>query len=170
MIAGIIESSEPAGETMTHRFPANQRRHVEKLRRFPLGWVLLGDAVCSFDPIYGQGMTSAAMQSRALGECLDRAGAVDRAFARRYFRAAGRVVAVPWSIAVGGDFVYDGTTGKKPPGTDLVNRYMARVTIAEQHDDAVALRLDEVAALVRRPETMLSPRFVIRVLRCARRG
>ncbi|HWC12369.1 MAG TPA: FAD-dependent monooxygenase [Acidimicrobiales bacterium] len=170
VIAEIIEASEPAGETVTHRFPANQRRHVEKLRRFPLGWVLLGDAVCSFDPIYGQGMTSAAMRAEALGASLDRAGAVDRRFARRYFGAVGRVVAVPWSIAVGGDFVYDGTTGRKSPGTDLLNRYMARVNVAAQHDDVVALRFNEVAALVRRPETLLAPLFALRVLRAARRG
>lgn len=85
---------------------------MERLRRFPLGWVPLGDAVCSFDPIYGQGMTSAAQQAQALGRSLDRSGAVDRAFARRYFRAAGRVVAVPWSFAVGGDFGYDTTVGR----------------------------------------------------------
>jgi hypothetical protein len=139
------------------------------LRRFPLGWVLLGDAVCSFDPIYGQGMTSAAMQAAALGACLDRAGTVNRRFARRYFKAVSRVVAVPWSIAVGGDFVYDGTTGNKPPGTDLINRYMERVTIAAQHDDHVALRFNEVVALVRRPETLMRPPFATRVLRASRR-
>jgi 2-polyprenyl-6-methoxyphenol hydroxylase-like FAD-dependent oxidoreductase len=53
VIAELMETSEPLGEPVTHRFPANQRRHVERMRRLPLGWVLLGDAVCSFDPIYG---------------------------------------------------------------------------------------------------------------------
>jgi hypothetical protein len=115
-------------------------------------------------------MTSAAQQAKVLGECLDRAGAVDRSFARRYFKAAGKVVATPWSIAVGGDFAYEGTTGKKPPGTDLLNRYMDRVTIAAQHDDAVALRVNEVIALLRPPATLLSPAFVLRALRTARRG
>ena len=127
VFADIIGSSEPLGEPVTHRFPANQRRHVESLRRFPLGWVLLGDSVCSFNPIYGQGMTSAAQQARALGSSLDRAGAVNRSFARTYFRAASRIVSTPWSIAVGGDFAYAGTTGKKPFGTDLLNHYMDRV-------------------------------------------
>lgn len=168
VIAEIMEVSEPIGETTTHRFPSSQRRHVERLRRFPLGWVLLGDSVSSFNPIYGQGITSAAKQAEALGAALDQAGAVDRAFARRYFKAAGRVVATPWSIAVGGDFAYEQTTGPKPPGTDLVNRYMDRVVVAAQRDDAVALRFNEVVALLRRPETLMAPAFALRVLQASR--
>ncbi|MBC3192208.1 FAD-dependent monooxygenase [Pseudonocardia sp. C8] len=170
VIAEIMETAEPVGARATHRFRANQRRHVERMRRVPIGWAPLGDAVCSFDPIYGQGMTSAVLQADALGACLDRSGAVDRAFTRRYLRSVGRVVAGPWSVAVGGDFVYEGTTGPKPPGTDLLNRYMDRVTIAAQHDDAVALRLNEVIAMVRAPEALLAPGFVLRVLSVARRG
>jgi flavin-dependent dehydrogenase len=165
VIADVMASSAPVGPPAVHRFPANQRRHVERMRRFPLGWVLLGDAVCSFDPIYGQGMTSAALQAEALGRCLDRAGAVDRRFARRYFAAAGRAVAVPWSVAVGGDFDYPGTRGPKPFGTDALNRYVARATVAGQDDDVVARRLNEVLALVRRPESLLAPGIVRRVLR-----
>lgn len=170
VIADLMAASEQLGAAVTHRFLANQRRHVERLRRFPLGWVPLGDAVCSFDPIYGQGMASAAMQASALGAALDREGAVNRPFARRYLKAAARVVATPWSIAVGGDFAYPGTKGKKPPGTDLFNSYFERVTIAAQHDDHIANRYNEVIALVRRPESLLAPAFVIRVLWTARRG
>ncbi len=117
-----------------------------------------------------EGMTSAAQQADALGRCLDRSGVIDHSFARRYFRAAARAVTVPWSIAVGGDFVYDGTTGPKPTGTDVLNRYLDRVTIAAQHDDRALLRLNEVLALVRRPEALLTPAFVLRVLRIAMRG
>jgi 2-polyprenyl-6-methoxyphenol hydroxylase-like FAD-dependent oxidoreductase len=170
VIAELMETSEPLGPPVTHRFPANQRRHVEKMRRFPLGWVPLGDAVCSFDPIYGQGMSSAALQASGLARCLDRAGAIDRAFARRYFRAASRTVAIPWSIAVHADFLYDGTTGRKPFGTDRLNRYLERVRIAGQHDDAVAIRLVEVFVLMRPPAALLRPGFALRVLRGARRG
>ena len=170
VIADVMAASEPVNEPVTHRFPANQRRHVERLRRFPLGWLLLGDAVCSFDPIYGQGMTSAAMQAEVLGQSLDRAGAIDRSFARTYFRDAGRIVNGPWSIAVGGDFAYDGTRGKKPFGTDLSNRYFDRVVVAGQYDDAVVIRMNEVLALTRRSGALLTPPFVLRVLRKSRRG
>ena len=170
VIAQVIEASQPIGEPVTHRFVTNQRRHVERLRRFPLRWVLVGDAVCSFDPIYGQGMTSAAQQAAVLGDCLDRSRAIDRSFARSYFRAAGRIVNTPWSIAVGGDFVYDGTTGKKPAGTDVVNRYMERVIIAGQRDDKVVIRLNEVLALLRPPGALMTPPIVARVLLGSRRA
>jgi 2-polyprenyl-6-methoxyphenol hydroxylase-like FAD-dependent oxidoreductase len=140
------------------------------MHRSPLGWTLLGDAICSFNPIYGQGMTVAALQAQALGRQLDRAGAIDRAFTRAYFRAAARTVATPWSIAVGGDFAYAATTGRKPFGTDVVNRYMDRVVRAGQYDDEVVVRLNETLALVRSPWALFGPAFATRVLRAARRA
>lgn len=168
-IAELIQECEPTGPVATHHFPTNQRRHVEQLRRFPLGWLPLGDAVCSFDPVYGQGMTSAVQQAQALATCLDRARGVDRSFSRAYFNAVARVVAAPWSITVGGDFVYPGTLGKKPIGTDLLNRYTAQVVLAGQRDDAVVVRFNEVVSLVRPPGSLMSPLFVVRVLAGARR-
>lgn len=164
LVAEVMEASRPIGEPVTHRFPANQRRHVERLRRFPVGWVPLGDAVCSFNPLYGQGMTVAARQARALGDELDRRGTVDRSFARRYFRAVGRIVDDPWQLAVGGDFAYDGTVGPKPLGTGLMGRYMDRLAVAAQHHDVVALRIKEVVALDRSPRAVLSPRIAVRAL------
>lgn len=168
-IADILATSEPVGEAATHRFPSSQRRHVERMKRFPFGWILVGDAVGSFNPIYGQGMTSAALQVEALAAALDRAGAIDRTFTRRYFKAAGRIVNVAWSTAVGSDFAYADTTGPKPPGTTLVNRYMDRVMIAAQRDDSVSLRFNEVVAMIRRPESLFAPAFLLRVLRAAGR-
>ena len=168
-IANLLQECEPTGPIETHRFPNNQRRRLDHMRRFPLGWLLLGDAVCSFDPIYGQGMTSAALQADALAACLDRATSLNRRFTRAYFKATSRAVAAPWSIAVGGDFAYPGTTGTKPLGTDLLNRYIDNVVLAGQRDEAVVIRFNEVISLVRRSETLLAPSFVIRVLRTARR-
>ena len=169
LIADLMRDCVPTGPVVTHHFPTNQRRHVEKLRRFPLGWLPLGDAVCSFDPIYGQGMTSAALQACALADCLDGAADLDRTFSRSYFKAVARVVAAPWSIAVGGDFVYPGTKGKKPFGTDFFNRYTEKVVRAGQRDDIVVERFNEVISLVQPPESLFSPPFVVRVLTGARR-
>jgi hypothetical protein len=115
-------------------------------------------------------MTTAAMQAHALGCELDRAGAIDRSFTRRYFKAASRIVKTPWSIAVGGDFAYQDTKGKKPFATDLANWYIDRVIKAGQHDDDVVIRLNETLALLRSPQTLMAPTFMLRVLRAARHG
>jgi hypothetical protein len=79
-------------------------------------------------------------------------------------------VSIPWSIAVGGDFVYPDTRGKKPFGTDILNHYIDRVIQAGQVDDDVVIRFNEVVALVRRPQALLTPSFVLRVLARARRA
>jgi len=87
---------------------------------------------------------------------------VNRPFARAYFRAAARMVSAPWSIAVGGDFAYDGTSGKKPFATDVLNHYMNRVIKAGQCDERVVIRLNEVVSLVRNPQSLMSPAFALR--------
>src|SRR5439155_21282586 len=71
-IARVLEACTPLADVVTHRLPSNQRRHVERLGRVPGGLVLLGDSVCSFNPTYGQGMSTAALQAEALGGALDR--------------------------------------------------------------------------------------------------
>ena len=105
---------------------------------------------------------------RRPGPCLDRAACPRPSFARSYFKAAARVVAAPWSIAVGGDFAYPGTTGRQAVRHRSVQPLHRPVLIAGQRDDAVAIRFNEVVSMVRRPDSLLAPRFAHRVLRASK--
>jgi 2-polyprenyl-6-methoxyphenol hydroxylase-like FAD-dependent oxidoreductase len=169
-VAGIIRDEEPAGPIVTHRLPSSQWRHFEKVRRHPGRFLAMGDAVCSFNPIYGQGMSSAALQAMALGTCLDRYGSASDGLPRRFYHAAAKIIANPWAIAAGADFCYPQTTGPKPPLADHLNRYVKKAVIAAQHDPAVAAAIYQVQNLLAPPPSLMKPPVVMRVLRSARKG
>jgi len=88
--------AEPLSDFVRYRYPANLRRRYERLARFPGGYLVFGDALCSFNPVYGQGMTVAAQEAALLRECLN---AGDADLAQRFFAGAGTVIDTPWDIA-----------------------------------------------------------------------
>jgi len=118
--------------------------------------------VCSFNPIYGQGMTVAAVEAMTLRGLLVR-GAVPAA--RRYFRAIAAAVDVPWGVAVGADLAYPEVPGKRSAKVRLVNAYLPRLHAAAAHDEALAASLVRVIGLKDRPEGLLRPDRMLRVLR-----
>lgn len=159
----IISRAEPLSEIATYRFKSNLLRHYEELKRFPEGYLVLGDAIASFNPIYGQGMTSAAMQAEALGELL--AGRIGlKGLWRPYFERIARVVSLPWNMAVGEDFRFRETEGKRPPGIDLINAYVGRVHRATHHDRVVYGQFLRAMNLLEPASSLMHPRIVWRVL------
>jgi 2-polyprenyl-6-methoxyphenol hydroxylase-like FAD-dependent oxidoreductase len=169
-VAGVIRDEEPAGEIVTNRLPSSQWRHFEKVKRHPSRFLAIGDAICSFNPIYGQGMSSAALQAMALGTCLDRYGPATGGLPRRFYHATAKIIANPWAIAAGGDFCYRQTTGPKPPLVDPLNRYVKKAVIAAQHDPDVATAIYQVQNLLAPPPSLMKPAVMMRVLRSARKG
>jgi 2-polyprenyl-6-methoxyphenol hydroxylase-like FAD-dependent oxidoreductase len=157
-----VRDAEPLDDPVGFRFPASVRHRYERLDRFPDGLLVMGDAVCSFNPIYGQGMSVAALEALTLRRQLQR-GAVPQP--RRWFRDLARVVDVPWDIAVGGDLAVPGVQGRRTLRIRLVNAYIARLHAAAAHDAGLASTFVRVAGLVAPPQTLLRPQVALRVLR-----
>ncbi len=169
-VAGLLESAVPTGPIVTHRLRSNLRRHVERMRHVPGGLVMLGDAVCSFNPTYGQGMSTAALQAEALGQALDRTTTTDARFVKAFYRRAAKAITPAWQLTTGADFALAATVGRRPPGTDLVNRYMRHAFRASQVSEKVAMRVIEVTTLLRPPPALLTPAMLVTVLRASRRA
>jgi 2-polyprenyl-6-methoxyphenol hydroxylase-like FAD-dependent oxidoreductase len=145
-----------------HTFRSSLRRHWDRLHPLPSGLCVVGDAVASFNPIYGQGMAAALLQAEALGAAIDRHGA---GHAHAAAREVARVADAPWTTATGGDLVYEATVGERPRGSALVNGYVDRVMRASAVDEVVNAAWTEVQQLLAPPSRLFHPRVVARALR-----
>ena len=159
-LAATVADATFVCEPFGYRFPHSQRRRYERLQHFPQGLLAIGDAICSFNPIYGQGMTVAACEAEALGRCL-RTG--PEALAPRFFKQAARSIDTAWATAVGADLSIPAVRGARPLQVRLVNRYIACVFEAAQDDAQVARAFLEVAHLLKEPPSLMRPAMLWRV-------
>ena len=159
-----IRDAEPLDDPVAFRFPASVRHRYERLDRFPDGLLVLGDAVCSFNPIYGQGMSVAAVEALTLRRHLER-GVEPQP--HRFFHDLARTVDVPWDIAVGGDLVFPGVQGRRTAKARLVSAYIARLHAAAANDAGLASAFLRVTGLVEPPQSLLRPGIAVRVLRAS---
>lgn len=157
----LVTSARPLTEIVSYRFPANQRRLYERMKRFPSGYLVMGDALCSFNPIYGQGMSVAATQAKALDESLTMG--LDDLW-RRFYARASKIVDIPWVIATGEDLRFPQVEGPRPPGSRMVNRYLERVHAVASEDPAVCRKFFHVLNLLAPPPSLMSPGVAWRVL------
>ena len=160
-VLDLVQGREPLQPITSYRFPANRMRHFGKLTRFPAGYIVIGDAVCSFNPVYGQGMSVACCEAKALDECI--AGG-DRDLAKRFFARVDEIVASPWAIATGEDYRYPQVEGKRPPGFGIISRYMERAHRAATRDPVVLKKFFLVGSLLAPPPSMMHPSVAWRVL------
>lgn len=121
-------------------YPANRLRHYERMGdALPAGFVPVGDALCSFNPTYGQGMSSSALQARTLATTLGERSAGDdlRVLVQRHLDAAAEVVRMPWRQANFNDFLYPTTEGDRTMFSKEEMAYRSQVGIAALKDDFV---------------------------------
>ncbi len=157
-----LRNAEPLSEICRYRYPENRWRRYDKMKRFPAGLIVIGDAVANFNPIYGQGMTVAALQAVALRDCLSR-GESD--LARRYFRAAAKPIGVAWQFATGADLSQPEVEGRRSLMTRVANSYVDRLLTASETNNAVGEQLIRVTGLIDPPTRLLRPKFMYRVAR-----
>ena len=148
----LIGEAEQLTQINHYRFPTSVQRHYERMTAFPEGFLVLGDAVCSFNPIYAQGMSAAALQASVLQQMLSERIAQSRGLegiAASFFPKVAEINSTPWSLAAGFDFAYPQTRGERPPGVEERARYFAAVDQLQQEDPAVQRLVTEVFQLLR---------------------
>ena len=166
-VSDILESHTWSDAGIDHYpIPSSRRYHYEKLNRFPDGLVVTGDAIASFNPIYGQGMSVAALEALGLHHALA-AGGTER-LGTRFFDRLAPVVDAAWTLTVSADLQFPQTTGDRPRRADLLGRYVSRLKRKAHTDGVLADAFRQVAAMEQPPASLFCPRIVYRVLRPGR--
>lgn len=165
LIYEAIRNAEPLTPITGYRGTENRRRHYEQLKRWLERLIVIGDGACAFNPVYGQGMTTAAIGAEWLGTCLREQSGDLNGLARRFQRGLSRLNADPWMLSTGEDYRYRNAQGGTP---NLINRFMHRyvdrVLLLTTHNAKVRKRFLEVQGMLNPPSELLKPGIVARVI------
>ncbi|MEV5434612.1 FAD-dependent monooxygenase [Streptomyces sp. NPDC052682] len=162
IVGRLISGAEPLTDVHVSRSTSNMRRYLEKAPVWPERFVVLGDALATFNPAYGQGMSVAALGARVLAREVLRTGPDAPGLARRVQRGAARSVEAAWSMAVSQDVLFPGTVGGRPgPADRLVTAYTRRVMKAATGSYGAAAALWDVMSLRTGPTRLFRPGAVL---------
>jgi 2-polyprenyl-6-methoxyphenol hydroxylase-like FAD-dependent oxidoreductase len=160
-----IQQAEPISNIIGYRRTENRFRHYEKLARWPDRFVVLGDAVCGFNPVYGQGMTVSAMAAENLGQRLDNAGGKLDGVAQHFQQGYPKIVEPAWLLATSADLEWIGRTGPASLADRISGWYIPKVLDAIPADRIVHEAFLEVQNLMAPPTALFAPQVFVRVLR-----
>lgn len=172
LLAEAIRAAVPVSPIWGHRRTENRWRHYERFA-MPGRLLSIGDSLCAFNPVYGQGMTVAAREAEVLRTLLHDCHSPEDL--PRVLGVAQKMIAArvkgPWMLATGSDLRYPGTIGAtQTPVDKLVNRYLDRVIGAVADDETVNAAFLRVLNMVDEPTSLFSPRVAARALRPRRFG
>jgi 2-polyprenyl-6-methoxyphenol hydroxylase-like FAD-dependent oxidoreductase len=163
-----LKDAEQVGPIHRFRFPSSVHRRYERLRDFPRGLLVIGDAICSVNPAYGQGISAGALQVRALAALLRERAASGRGIddlAPEFFARSAEVIVTPWTLAANVDLAYPKTVGERPAGMQEGARYFAELGALASEDAEVGLLIAEVFQLVHPLSVLMQEPLLGRVTR-----
>jgi 2-polyprenyl-6-methoxyphenol hydroxylase-like FAD-dependent oxidoreductase len=165
-IYNAIRRAERLDGVARYGFPQSVRRHFERLDVFPRGLLPIGDAICRFNPVYGQGMSVAALEACLLRRLLERQGGDSNpiaALAPAFFAEVQTLIETPWSVATL-DFVFPDTRGQRPADFETTLKFGNALTRLAAEDPAVHKLTVEVQHLLKPRSVYRDPTLVQRLL------
>ncbi|MCW2812292.1 MAG: hypothetical protein JWP61_2750 [Friedmanniella sp.] len=170
VFADLVTALEPDGEVSVHRQTANRRYAYGRGRDWPAGLLVVGDAMCAFNPVYGQGITVSAGQAEVLAARLSRRP-LDARSTRRLQRRLAAVADFPWSVATSQDLRMPTSPGRQSLVQRAIGRWTGRVMELATGGDVICLRtLGQVYHLMGQPALLFRPAIAAAVVRSWVRG
>ncbi|MBT2210207.1 MULTISPECIES: NAD(P)/FAD-dependent oxidoreductase [Actinomadura] len=161
-----IVDAKAIDDPALYKFPTTLRRRYEKFNRFPEGFLIIGDAVCTPNPVFAQAQTLAALEALALLKHM-RSGKAPSSL--EFMREVGQIIDPAWEMTRGIDLSFPGVEGERSRKLKMMQAYMTRVIIAATQDATVTEAFMRAAGLVDQPQALMKPGLMMRVMRTSNR-
>jgi len=165
-VYNALRYAQPPSGIRHYRFPMSYWKHFEQLPRLPHGVLPVADSLCRFNPIHGQGMSSAAKQARLLQDVLGRAGGKRdpiAALQMGFMAEVASVLETPWNMSTSADLAFPGTRGERPENFGEMQQFEAALFRAAVADPVVHRAVMEVAQLLQPQSRLQDPQIMRRI-------
>lgn len=161
----VLRHAEPVTKPVAFTVPYSRRYHYEELKRFPAGYLVMGDAVCVFNPTFGQGMSVIALNAEILDEVLQAQGDRSLTLAHRFYTAAKPANDLAWLLAGSEDMRFPQTQGERPMGLGAIQWFTRQVVQMASTDEEVTQTFFRMVNMLEGPESLASPSILLKVAR-----
>ena len=166
-VTSFLERTEPISEIYIYiyiyKIPYQEWRRFD-LAVVPEGLVVVGDAHCRFDPVFGQGMSVAAMEALELQRCLEFSKYLNKGFTGAYHKKISKIISTPWDMTITEAFRHPSIEGNKPIFRPIKQWYSKKIYQLSAVDPNIYLRLVRVMNLVKSPLHFFHPKVLFAIL------
>jgi 2-polyprenyl-6-methoxyphenol hydroxylase-like FAD-dependent oxidoreductase len=166
-VLSAARSGEPLADVTQYKLPSNRWRRYDKLAPAPDGLIVMGDAMCSFNPLYGQGMPIAAIEALILRDCLQQG---DESLPRRFYGLSAKEIGLAWHTALSNDLALPQIAGKRTASVRLRNALVERMVSAAETDPVMVQRFLQMMNMVGPRTALYRPSTIARLIAKSRNG
>ncbi len=157
-VLDFLKQAKPITDIKIHRIPYQVRRRFDLAKHIPGGFVVIGDAHCRFDPVFGQGISVAAMEAIELQRRVQHVTSLDQSFTKAYHKKISKIIATPWDMATTEALRHQNITGDRSLAQPMKQWYSKKVYELSASDPEIYIRLVRVMNLIRSPHHLFHPK------------
>lgn len=163
-ILEFLQNAEAISDINMYKVSYQVRRQFEKTKNMPAGFLVIGDAHTRFDPIYGQGMTIAAMEAMELQRCLQQSNRIDKKFTQIFYARIAKIVEIPWEMTTTEIFRHPELRGDLSLKQKFQQWYTKKVYETATNNEEVYSRFARVVHLLCKPTHLFHPKVLFAIL------
>ncbi|WP_440603727.1 NAD(P)/FAD-dependent oxidoreductase [Bacillus sp. GB_SG_008] len=162
-VRSFLEIAEPLSDIRIHKIPYQVRRRFDLIRHVPEGFLVIGDAHCRFDPVFGQGISVAAMEALELERCLRENKHLEKDFTYKFHKSISELIATPWEMTTTEAFRVSNIKGDRPLMQPFKQWYTKKVYRLSAFNPEIYIRLVNVMNLIRSPLHLFHPKVLFAI-------